>query len=406
MAGLSPDPWQTRTLLDCSTDRLLFLCSRQSGKSTVAAALALREALLSPPALVLLLSPTLRQSGELFRDKVLRLYDALGRPVLPARLTATELVLTNGSRIVSLPENEETVRGFSAVSLLIIDEAARVQPDLYRTVRPMLATSAGKLVCLSTPFGRQGWFYEAWQKEQGWRRVKITAAECPRISKEFLAEERAALGGLWYRQEYECEFTAIEGAEWPPEYFPDSLWFDDWPSGLLARAIALDPSKGRDSKSGDYAAFALAAVDTEGTIWVEADLFRGKPAEFLAEQAVEHQRSFQADVFGVETIQFQQLFAVIINLISRRRQVFLPIVEMQDNTRKEVRIRRLGPYLAQERFRFRNTPGTRLLVDQLREFPEGAHDDAPDALEMSLRLLSDLLAGRQDEEQEGTVLRT
>lgn len=406
LAGMAADPWQARTLLDRDASRLLLLCSRQAGKSTVAAALALREAFLSPPALVLLLSPTLRQSGELFRDKVLRLYNALGRPVLPARLTATELVLTSGSRIVSLPENEETVRGFSAVSLLVIDEAARVNADLYRTVRPMLATSAGKLACLSTPFGRQGWFYEAWQKEQGWQRIKITAAQCPRISKQFLAEEQQALGNLWYRQEYECEFTAIEGAEWPPEYFPDSLWFDDWPEGLLARAIALDPSKGKDSKSGDYAAFALAAVDVEGTIWVEADCVRGKSAEWLAEQAVEHQRRFGADAFGVESNQWLQLFANIIDITSRRRQVFLPIVELYNQVPKLVRIRRLGPYLAQGRFRFRNTSGTRLLVDQLREFPEGEHDDAPDALEMNLRLLSDLLAGREDEEQEGTVLRT
>jgi len=78
-AGLSPDPWQTR-LLRSSAQRILLLCSRQAGKSTASAALALRVALLEPQALVLLCSPSLRQSGELFR-KVLHLFEALERPV-------------------------------------------------------------------------------------------------------------------------------------------------------------------------------------------------------------------------------------------------------------------------------------------------------------------------------------
>src|SRR5262245_30493615 len=79
-AGMLPDPWQARLLRSPST-RTLKLCTRQAGKSTTAAALALREALLQPGRLVLLLSPSQRQSGELFRDKVKRLYGALGRPV-------------------------------------------------------------------------------------------------------------------------------------------------------------------------------------------------------------------------------------------------------------------------------------------------------------------------------------
>src|SRR5262245_12437381 len=108
-AGLEPDPWQ-RDLLRSDAARTLLLCSRQAGKSTAAAALALKAALLKPPALVLLLSPTLRQSGELFRDKVLRLYNALGRPETARQETALQLTLANGSRIVSLPGIEENIR--------------------------------------------------------------------------------------------------------------------------------------------------------------------------------------------------------------------------------------------------------------------------------------------------------
>jgi hypothetical protein len=206
-AGLDPDPWQDRVLRS-EASRLLLCCTRQAGKSTVTAALALLTAFLEAPALILLLSPTLRQSGELFRDKVLRMYEAAGRPVPPARRpTQLELELANGSRVVSLPESEAGVRGFSSVRLLVIDEASRVSDDLYKAVRPMLSVSRGRLVALSSPFGKRGWYFEAWESGgPKWKRFRITADDCPRHSPQFLREEREALGERWFRQEYYCSF--------------------------------------------------------------------------------------------------------------------------------------------------------------------------------------------------------
>jgi hypothetical protein len=186
-----------------------MLCSRQAGKSQVAAALAVRTALFQAPALVLLLSPSLRQSGELFRDKFLPLWNRLGRPVPVVQESALQITLANGSRVISLPGDEETIRGYSGVRLLVVDEAARVPDALYRSVRPMLAVSRGRLVCLSTPFGKRGFFHDAWHGAESWERVRIEAKDCPRISPQFLAEERVALGDRWFRQEYECSFEDI-----------------------------------------------------------------------------------------------------------------------------------------------------------------------------------------------------
>jgi hypothetical protein len=160
LAGMAPDPWQARTLRSTSMRRLL-LCSRQSGKSTVAGALALRCALLEAPALVLLLSPVQRQSQELFR-KVMDLFRGLGRPVGVRAESALRVEFANGSRVVALPGQERTVRSYSSVKLLVIDEAARVADELHASVRPMIAVSQGQLVALSTPFGKRGWFWEAW----------------------------------------------------------------------------------------------------------------------------------------------------------------------------------------------------------------------------------------------------
>jgi len=203
-AGLAPDPWQV-AVLRSGASRLLLNCSRQSGKSTITAVLAVHVALYEPGALVLLLSPTLRQSQELFR-RCLQVYRAADRPVPPEAESALRLELENGSRIVSLPGKEQTVRGLSAVRLLVIDEAARVPNDLYVSVRPMLAVSGGRLVALSTPFGTRGWWYEAWRGNEPWERYEIPATDCPRIPATFLDEERRTLGQFWFEAEYLCRF--------------------------------------------------------------------------------------------------------------------------------------------------------------------------------------------------------
>ncbi len=203
-AGIEPDPWQAAVLRSTAPRRLLN-CSRQSGKSTVAAIRAVHSALYEPGSLVLLLSPALRQSQELFR-KCLDVYRALDHPEPPEAESALRLELANGSRIVALPGKEGTVRGYSGVRRLQIDEASRVPDDLYRSVRPMLAVSGGELDAMSTPFGTRGWWYEAWRSDEPWERVEVPATRCPRISAEFLAEERRSMGAWWYAQEYECRF--------------------------------------------------------------------------------------------------------------------------------------------------------------------------------------------------------
>jgi hypothetical protein len=159
-----------------------------------------------PGALVLLLSPSERQSGEL-AAKVFEFYDVLGQPIPARKRTELQLQLINGSRIIALPENERTVRGYSGARLLVVDEASRVSDALYRTIRPMLAVSRGRLIAMSTPFGKRGWFFEEWQRgESAWERVSVTAEQCPRIPPSFLAEERRSLGERWFRQEYMCNF--------------------------------------------------------------------------------------------------------------------------------------------------------------------------------------------------------
>ena len=206
--GFAPDPWQIGVLRSAGR-RLLLNCARQTGKSTTTALMALHRVLYYPRSLVLLVSPSLRQSSELFR----KVADFLSRLDSPPTLTEDNklsLALPNGSRVVSLPSSEATIRGFSSPDLIIEDEAARVSDELYYACRPMLSVSGGRLILMSTPFGKRGHFFEAWQNGgDGWERSLTKAEGCPRISPTFLAEERASMGDWWYRQEYECEFVEV-----------------------------------------------------------------------------------------------------------------------------------------------------------------------------------------------------
>jgi hypothetical protein len=204
--GFEPDEQQIR-ILRSGAKRGILNCSRQWGKSTVAAAKAVHRAYTEKERTVLVASPTKRQSGEFLR-KAAGMMRKLGIRRRGDGDNECSLLFPNGSRIVGLPGTEGTVRGFSAVSLLLIDEAARVDDAMYKALRPMLAVGGGDLWLMSTPKGRQGFFYETWMfGGDKWDRVSVKATDCERIGAEFLEEERGTMSDAWFRQEYLCEFV-------------------------------------------------------------------------------------------------------------------------------------------------------------------------------------------------------
>lgn len=214
-----PDKWAQEIMM--SPNRYIIEnISRQAGKSTCAAAMAVHQAVFFDHSLILVVSPTLRQSGELQR-KCMRFYDKVD----PNRSALVEdaklsIQLANRSRIIALPGQEDNLRGYSAPALIIEDEASRVDNDLYTAIRPMLATNQGRLVLLSTPNGKLGHFYRVWS-EGGpeWLKIAITAEQIPRISREFLENERLNMTEGQFLQEYYCQFIEAEGAVFSSDLF-------------------------------------------------------------------------------------------------------------------------------------------------------------------------------------------
>lgn len=203
--GIAPDGWQA-DLLRSEARQILLNCARQVGKSTTIGTLAAHTAIYCPGEPILLVSPTLRQSGLLFQ-RVKWVLGRLGKDFAEAETdNALSVRLSNGSQVYSLPGNPATVRGFSGVRLVAVDEAAFIADELMTSLSPMLAVSGGRLALLSSPFGKRGFFHSEWTTGgAAWERYEIKASECPRIPSAFLAEERRKLG-VFYAQEYECAF--------------------------------------------------------------------------------------------------------------------------------------------------------------------------------------------------------
>ncbi len=203
--GFDPDEWQLN-LLESNAERIIIACGRQVGESTVTGLKAYRKAKLSPGSLTLLISNSYRQSVLLF-NKIEEAVRADPDQSLVAKINMQELRLKNGSRIVAAPGKGETVRGFSGVDLLVIDEAAYVGDSLYSAVSPMVAASGGQVILLSSPAGKDGFFWNIWDKGGDWERYRVMAKECPRIPQSFLDQERLMIPDHVFRREYEAEFT-------------------------------------------------------------------------------------------------------------------------------------------------------------------------------------------------------
>lgn len=221
-AGLTAYDWQ-REALTTDARRVIFNNSRQSGKSQVGGAKGLHVTMYTPNQTVLFISPSGRQASNIFL-RALALFYMIGAPMGTTKLSADEVRFANGSRMLALPGNPDTIRGFSP-NLVIIDEASRVSDDLYHAIRPMLAATGGDLWALSTPAGRRGWYFREWTQGHvrskhntgGWLKIQITADQVPHIAKEDVEADRASLGDLIVRQEYFCEFIEGMGSLFRPE---------------------------------------------------------------------------------------------------------------------------------------------------------------------------------------------
>jgi phage FluMu gp28-like protein len=210
--GFQPFPYQSM-LLRSESKRIVACWARQTGKTTTIAVKVVHFAFVNSFKTTLIVSRGLRQSMIMFGviESLVTTHPMLRKSVVKS--TRTLIQFKNGNQIVALPCGPDgaSLRGYTA-DLVVMDEAAFMPEDVIASVIfPMLATTDGAAIMLSTPWGRDHIFYRSFKNPNYWSQ-HVTAAECPRISKSFLEEQKRDIGELRYKMEYEAEFIDDENS--------------------------------------------------------------------------------------------------------------------------------------------------------------------------------------------------
>lgn len=226
---------------------------------------------------------------------------------------------------------------------------------------------------------------------------------------ETMEARRLAMDQYWFGALYQQMPGRHGSTEWPADYWDEHIWVKALPSDMDFGATGLDPSKGKDSRKGDYSAHVFTGVK-DGLLWVDSTI-RRRPSEQIVSDgidfAIKHQNNLHG--FGVEVNQFQELLVgEFERQIEERKLPPLPIFTIENRVNKKLRISRLGPYFARRKVRLLDTPDNRLLVEQLKAFSmkdvPGVHDDGPDAMEMAIRTIIETQGGEVRDDGLGSCL--
>jgi predicted phage terminase large subunit-like protein len=391
---------------------------RGSAKSTVTTlAFVLREALIAREPYIWIISDTKHQAAahlenvktELLENRLLNsaYSQAAG---MGAVWRAGAILLRNGALIEAFGTGQR-IRGRRRrqhrPTLIVCDDLqndSHIQSALARDhsrawFHGMLmkaGTKTTNVVNLGTALHREclamelhrtpGWISQVFRAIQHWPDQMPLWHHWDQLYYDMDQPQARSQAHAFY-QEHRSAMDAGAVLLWPESYFGDWIWFDTWPPNLRLRTLALDPSKGVDARHGDFSAFVMLGIAHDGLLYIEADLAR-RPSPQMVTDGIDLCRRFQPHAFGLESNQFQELLGPDFSAeLIRHGMISIAPCSIENRTNKVVRIRRLGPLLASRRLRFKTrSPGTSMLVEQLREFPISSHDDGPDAAEMALRL--------------------
>jgi len=234
---IKPDPWQANILYAPDDDHLL-VCSRQSGKSETAAALTAATAVNRAATLSLVISTGREAAGEFLKKVISKIQLATAEGVAKIKQqNATSITLGNNSRVISLPSTEAATRGWTVNGVLVLDEASRVPDAVIDAVLPVVSVGGGTTLFLSTPNGKANRFAEIYFDEGShYKKVLVPASSCPRLSAEFLDQQRVILGPTMYAQEYECSFVESEIAAFSYDDIANAFTQQPAPTGFQPEA--------------------------------------------------------------------------------------------------------------------------------------------------------------------------
>lgn len=314
-------------------------------------------------------------------------------------------LITGATVYVASAENPDAVLG-SGYNGVILDEASRMDKDVWqRAIRPAIEDVGGWAAFISTPNGKN-WFHDLFQfagrdENTNWQSWQLPSRENPLMTEVALREQMELIGPRTFAQEYEAQFVEVEGAEWPSEYFPESMWVDQWPAKPYMTVLALDPSLGKTDKS-DFSSITVAKLDIDtGILYIANDTER-RDITRQCQAVVDIARVHKPDAVVIETNNFQSVMVNEVSRVSRENGIILPIHTCNNWIDKNARIRAtLTPYLARKEVKLvGRTRGNREWMNEAVSFPLGDHDDGLDSSEMAIRKMYELVCGKPSEDYE------
>jgi predicted phage terminase large subunit-like protein len=211
-----------------------------------------------------------------------------------------------------------------------------------------------------------------------------------------LEQMRRERSEYWWRSMFQQRPGKWGESKWG-QYLGDKVTAARWPDAFEFGVVAVDPSLGADDRKGDFSAIVFVGR-ASGRLWVDADIRRRSETEIAAD-AIGMYARHKANLMVLEGNGFQRVLGESFQSAAMSHGIMLPLQTVINTGNKILRLSSLGPLLAADMFRFSDSQGSRLLLDQLGEFPRGDHDDGPDALEMAVRTLNGIAANEYDSEE-------
>lgn len=311
-----------------------------------------------------------------------------------------ELRLTTGATILfRSADNPELLRGPN-LSGLWLDEAS-LMPEMAQKIgigRLRENGEQGWMSATFTPKGPSHWTYSVFTAPgPDIALIRARTADNPFNPPGYAATLRRNYSEAFARQELDGEFVAMDGAVFPPEWF-ENICVPEWPDRITHSVLYLDPSQGKDSRSGDDQAFCRAGFwpgpKSENLFFLDAHAAKEPPPDMVA-RGVRMCKSRKPNLWAFETNGTLGLLEAEVNrqlAEAHFPQMCLPIV---NGDPKRWRIRNtLMPYLAKRQIRIVDNPGGRLLRAQLGDEPFSSHDDVSDAAAGAISVLEGLIHGR------------
>jgi PBSX family phage terminase large subunit len=387
-----------RQFFECDKPYKAFVAGIGGGKSYVGCFDLLAHS--EPGCLVAVVAPTFRQLADSTQRSFVEVATRLGIwDEATYRKTDNQAMLKNGVEVLFRSGDEPGRLRGPNLRRAYLDEAGLMKEEVFNVMigRLRYGGEQGALTATFTPQGKDHWTYRLFADEKN---PNVELFKCSTKANPFLSPDfynnllfqygKGDGGQLRAMQELEGEFVCVEGAEWGPECFGEGVWFNTFPDDDRAiRVITLDSSKGIGGKTGDYACFSIVMY-WKGVIYVEFRMHNQWNTSEMASIAVDLQRQFKPHLFGIEEEFGGNVLADDLLNRADREKLLMPIVLVPTGKmQKEIRIRRLTPYLTRGMIKFRTTEETRLGVTSMESFPHAVHDDSPDSLEMAIRVINE-----------------